>query len=759
MDEERHKLARDFPKDDRSYTDLDSGDNMKNPDRHEKEDKEKSCCKKFTFMETQLLVLLILAAIIIILLAVLIVLIRVSSFRYCTTPACAHQAGVMLAAMNTTADPCNDFYNYACGHWDQVHPAEPGIGKYSNFYRAAVRIEKLLYQLLEDGVAEVAGKNSTSVAKAITFYKACSDMNQRNMLGAAPLLNLITKLGGWTLTTKPALKASWSFLTTLAELNKLGIDAPFGVTVENNPLNSSQHVLSLSVGSYFFSRTEMMSSDPKFKKAFLAFGRAVVFLLGNGSISAELTAKLEKIWAFEKDMAKHQMTKLESRDPKKTNNIMTVSDVQKYLIGTSFDFLKLLKLSFGHEVKGTEKILVSDIKLVKYIAKKIKTMDQKVLANYMMMRVIAEMSNKLSYSFTAAMLQRKKAVTGSDIMSPTWKICILLTKNYFPLQLSALYVDKFFHKEGKTKVTHMVHQIKEALKKLISSSKWMDKPTKQVALKKLEYLQPSVAYPNDLFDLKKLDKSYHNISLNKSTFFKDYLKIREEKHREVQGRLHKPVDRHRFTMAPISANAYYSQTTVTIKILVGILTNPFYDHLYHLTSNLGAIGSVIGHEMNHGFDSRGQQYDQHGNFHTWWTNETTRRFHQHTKCFVDQYSQYRFHGLNNRGRLTVAENMADNGGLQAALLAYKIYKDHHSLVHGFLPGLPLRDKQLFFLSFAQLYCGHYTDAYAKHAMKVDPHSPYPHRVLGTLSNQKEFAEAFKCPAGSRYNPSKRCLLW
>ncbi|XP_065890272.1 endothelin-converting enzyme homolog isoform X2 [Dysidea avara] len=335
--------------------------------------------------------------------------------------------------------------------------------------------------------------------------------------------------------------------------------------------------------------------------------------------------------------------------------------------------------------------------------------------------------------------------------------CVELVEQSMPLAIARPFVEEFVTTNLIDTVNETANQIEKAFVQRLMEKDWLDQPTKDQCAEKVNAITRQIAYPDFIKIDSKLDKFYEKLDISiRSNFFEIGAAIRNFQIQQMVSSYSKPTDKTQWLDAPTEVNAYYSPQFNQFVFLAGILRPPFIAATWPPFLLYGAFGAVIGHELTHGFDDQGQQFDKNGNRVKWWTDNSIRQFQNRTQCFVDQYDQYSLLDVKINGELTLGENIADNGGVHTAYHAYKNVMNGTKAIK--YKGLS--EDQLFFVSFAQLYCSLFTDAALEQSTKTDPHSPGPIRVLGTLVNSEEFTEAFQCSKGSKMYPSDdRCELW
>lgn len=333
-----------------------------------------------------------------------------------------------------------------------------------------------------------------------------------------------------------------------------------------------------------------------------------------------------------------------------------------------------------------------------------------------------------------------------------------------------------FHGDSKNHAQKMINEVRNAFKKNLKNLKWMDPETREAAEIKADAISDMIGYPDFIQNPKLLDERYHNLTVRNDTYFENNIHLNYYNLVKNLEKINEPVNKTTWSksclnlklnffnltplpgMFPSTVNAYYTPGKNQMVFPAGILQSPFYDSKYPASLNFGGMGVVMGHELTHGFDDQGREFDKDGNLHQWWNNNTIDLFKNRTECFTKQYGKYQINGKNLNGNQTLGENIADNGGLKAAYHAYLEYTKEKPDPPP-LPGIDLTHKQLFFLAFAQVWCSTVTVETANLEIVKDPHSPAKYRVIGSLTNLKEFSEEFKCSAGTRMNPKEKCEVW
>ncbi|XP_071098574.1 endothelin-converting enzyme homolog isoform X2 [Haliotis cracherodii] len=678
----------------------------------------------------------------------------------CTTPDCVTTSAYIISLMNTTQDPCDNFYEYACGGWEHNTVIPPDKAKYGSFQELETKNKALLKKILDSKGTMYKGANSTSVGKAKTLYKNCMDKQAVENLGIVPALKLIKKLGSWTVTSDPDSgtweEGSWSFMDTLVDMHKLNRPAFFLMTVSQDDMHSDKNIITFQQSGLTLGEREEYTGNnsQKFKKAFLGFATQMGELLGGDNSTLE---KMTKVYDLEKSLAEIFMPKEELVDPVATYNKMTL-EAFKTMIGSQFSIKAYADKLFETDIPLSEEIVVYTVDYFKKLGDIIKNTPKEVLANYLMWQLFNILPGYLPEKFVDAALILTKAETGVSDVGPRWQRCVFKTTAALPFVTGALFVQEKFPPDSKQEVLNIIDDIENAFMRNLNTVAWMDEQTRDIAIEKVKAVTDMIGYPDYILDPEKLDRHYENMTIPDGQFLLSRISVLTfQKGFNLNKRGKKP-DRKEWDMAPSDVNAYYSPSNNQIVFPAGILHKPFFNPQFPLSFRYGSLGMIVGHELTHGFDNKGRNYDKDGNLHSWWTNSSARGFEEETACMINQYSQYTVEGIHLNGKYTLGENIADNGGLKTSYSAYQMAK-HSSGTPPKLPGMSLTPDQLFYVGFAQIWCSYYTPEYAKQTVMTDVHSNAKYRVIGPVSNSYDFSSVFKCPAGAPMNPSKKCTVW
>ncbi|XP_073173323.1 endothelin-converting enzyme 1 isoform X4 [Lepidochelys kempii] len=411
------------------------------------------------------------------------------------------------------------------------------------------------------------------------------------------------------------------------------------------------------------------------------------------------------------------------------------------------------------ELNESEPVVVYAKEYLEQVSSLIQATDRCLLNSYMIWNLVRKTSSFLDQRFQDAEEKFMEVMYGTKkTCLPRWKFCVSDTDNSLGFALGAMFVKATFAEDSKKIAEEMITEIKTAFEESLATLQWMDEETRKSAKEKADAIYDMIGYPKFILDPKELDKVFHDYEAVSSLYFENVMQFYNFSAQVAADQLRKPPNRDQWSMTPPTVNAYYSPTKNEIVFPAGILQAPFYTRTSPKALNFGGIGVVVGHELTHAFDDQGREYDKDGNLRPWWKNSSVEAFKQQTECMVEQYSSYTVNGEAVNGKHTLGENIADNGGLKAAYRAYQNWVKKNGNEEA-LPTLGLSNNQLFFVGFAQVWCSVRTPESSHEGLITDPHSPSRFRVIGTISNSKEFSEHFHCPPGSPMNPQKKCEVW
>ncbi|CAN5310374.1 M13 family peptidase [soil metagenome] len=643
--------------------------------------------------------------------------------------------------MNLAAKPGQDFRDYAGGTWLKNNPVplkETNWGSFTilrDFNINAVR------KIVNEAAADKSAAPGSVKKRVGDFYKAGMDSLTIEKLGFTPIAADYARAG--------AVQNTQQVLEELTHERTHGIGGQFfGFNIGQDRKNPNVMFRQLSQGGITMGdRDYYLKDDPRSKKIRDSFTTYMVTLFTlAGETDAVARQKAESIYAVEKKLAKAQMSRVEMRDPYKTYNKFSVADFSKTT--PTFDWtttLTKLKAGVG------DSILVSAPKFFVVADSLLANSNIQALQSYLQWNILKNAAPYLSKAFVDASFAYNQASTGQKVQTPRWQRMANLTDGSIGELLGQLYVEKYFKPEAKARMKEMIANLVKAYEIRIKNLQWMSDATKLKALDKLKAFTPKVGYPDKW-------RTYDGYVINENTFFLNLRSGGEWGYNEMVSQLGKPVDRTRFGMTPPTVNAYYSPVLNEIVFPAGILQFPFFNMTADDAFNYGAIGAVIGHEISHGFDDSGSQYDKDGTLRNWWTPEDLTKFKALAKRLEEQYNGYTvLDTLHVNGKLTMGENIGDLGGLNAAYEAFKMTPQGKSntKIDGFTPD------QRFFLAWAQVWRGNQLDDSKAQMILTNPHSPGEYRTIGPVVNMDAWYKAFNVQPGDKLykKPEDRIKIW
>ncbi len=643
------------------------------------------------------------------------------------------------AGMDTTVSPGSNFFSFASGSWYKNTKIPPSQSGWGSFYVIEEDNTTHLRGILDDLKGKSFDKGSAE-QKVGDLYTSGMDTVTIDKLGFTPLQPL--------LNTIKALHTPEQLIDFSASTFKEGDGFLFSFYIgpddrisTKNALNFYQGGLGLPNRDYYFNAD---AETKKIREGYLVYIAKLFALTGVDSVAAKKNA--QDILALETKIAASHLTPTELRDPVKNYNKFTVEAFQKQVPGIDLtNVLKKLDLK-------TDTLLVSQPKYYIALATLLHTQPLELWKTKLTFDALNGASPVLSKPFREARFNFfGKMLNGQKQERDRWKLMVDRVDASLGELLGQLFVEKYFTSDAKSRMLELVNNLQGVYRERIEKLDWMSAETKKRALEKLNAFTKKIGYPDKF-------KKYEDVEISKEKYYANLQSVSKHNYKEMADKLGKPVDRSEWGMTPPTVNAYYNPSFNEIVFPAGILQFPFFDFNADDAINYGGIGAVIGHEMTHGFDDQGRQYDKDGNLKDWWTKEDAAKFMAKAKVVTDQYSKYTvLNNLHVNGDLTLGENLADIGGLAIAYQAFKNTEQGKSdkTIDGLTPD------QRFFLSFAQIWRIKNSDERLRMRISVDPHSPEMYRVNGPLSNMPEFYKAFGIkPGDAMYRAEdQRVKVW
>ncbi len=643
-----------------------------------------------------------------------------------------------LNAIDKSIDPCADFYHYACGNWLKQNPVPPDQAAWGRFNELHQNNQIILRNILDKQSANNAARSSTN-QKIGDYYYSCMDEAGIEAKGMKPVQPTLDHIA--------ALKNKSELPQLIGNLHSAGVNVLFAFGSEPDAKDSKMEIAGADQGGLGLpDRDYYLKDDAKSVETRKQYEQHItnMFKLA-GDPAGKAAAEAKTVMQVETALAKASLDRTERRDPNKVYHKMTKEQLQElspafmwneYLVAVKSPEFSSLDVSVPDFMKGMNQLIA--------------TSDLDTIKTYLRWQTLHAAAPILPKDFVEENFNfYDKTLRGAKELKPRWKRCVQFTDNDLGEALGQAYVAETFPPESKAAMLKMVHDLEAALKQDITELSWMSEETKKQALDKLAHIDNKIGYPNKWRDYSSLD-IVRGDALGNSMRANQF-----EFHRELN-KINKPVDRQEWGMTPPTVNAYYNPLENNINFPAGILQPPFYDKNADAATNFGGIGSVIGHELTHGFDDEGSQFDAQGNLKNWWTPQDRERFDKLEQCVVDEYDGFTVvDDVHIKGKLTLGENTADNGGIRIS----------HMALLDVLTSSPEKDKsgftpdQRFYLGYGQVWCENMTPEAARLQALTNEHSDPKYRVNGVVSNDSGFAKAFACKPGSAMIRKNACRVW
>jgi endothelin-converting enzyme/putative endopeptidase len=644
------------------------------------------------------------------------------------------------AFLDRGADPCVDFYKFACGNWNKLNPIPPDQARWNVYSKLQTDNMRYLWGVLEQA-SKPAADRTPNQQKIGDYFQACMDEAGAEKAGAAPLRPRLDEIA--TLQKVSDLPPLLARLHLAATADA----AIFGFTSSQDYADSNRVIAFAMAGGLglpdrdYYTKTDAKSKETRTK--YVEHMAAMFQLLGDSAANAK--AEAQTVMDMETALAQASLTRVETRDPYKLFHKMTAADLTK--ITPAFNWATYWSAS-GLPAQAT--VNVTEPKFFQEVQQLLATRSISDWKTYLRWHLAHEKARYLSSAFVRADFEfYSKYLRGVKEEQPRWKRCVRYVDRDLGEALGQVFVEKTFSADTKARTLAMTKEIEKAMENDLTQLTWMGADTKKQALAKLHTIVNKIGYPDKWRDYSSLNIARGDLlgNIDRAAIF--------ESHRTLN-KIGKPVDRTEWQMTPPTVNAYYDPQLNDINFAAGVLQPPLFDPKLDDAPNYGNTGSTIGHELTHGFDDEGRQFDAQGNLKDWWTPKDAQQFEQRAACVVNQYAQYTvIDDIKLNSKLTEGEDVADLGGTMLAYVAWKTATKQMDLkpAGGFSPD------QRFFIGLAQWACGYERPENKRVNAITNPHSPDEYRINGVVSNMPEFAKAFSCKVGQPMVRTQACRVW
>uniref|UniRef100_A0A8C0V7C0 Neprilysin n=1 Tax=Cyanistes caeruleus TaxID=156563 RepID=A0A8C0V7C0_CYACU len=654
----------------------------------------------------------------------------------CKTPDCIKSAARILENMDPSARPCHDFYQYACGGWLKRNVIPETSSRYSNFDILRDELEVVLKDVLDTP----STSDIPAVQKAKTLYRSCINETAIDSRGGRPLISLLPNVSEWPVATtnwNASYGTAWTAETAIAQLNsRYGKKVLINFFVGTDDKNSTAHIIHIDQPGLGLPSRDYYECTGAYQEACSAYVDFMIsvakLILQERNISVnenEISEQMRRVMDLETEIA-NATTKSEDRnDPLLLYNKMTLAQLQNnftlkinHKVFNWSEFINAIMSTVQINVDNTEHVIVYDPDYLLKLGSILEKYSSRDLQNYMTWRFVMDLVNSLSRDYKDTRNAFRKALYGTSSESAAWRRCANYVNANMESAVGRLYVEEAFAGDSKHVVEEMIADIRDVFIKTLDELPWMDVETKKRAEQKATAIRERIGYPDEIVtDDNKLNSEYQELNYKEEEYFENIIQNLVFTQKKRLKKLREKVDKEEWISGAAVVNAFYSASRNQI----------------------------------------GRNFNENGDLVDWWTEESARNFKELSQCMVYQYGNFSWDlagGQNLSGINTLGENIADNGGVRQAYKAYENFVRKHGK-EKLLPGLDMNHKQLFFLNFAQVWCGTYRPEYAVNSIKTDVHSPGKFRVLGSLQNSPEFSEAFSCTTRDNMDPAKKCRVW
>ncbi len=644
--------------------------------------------------------------------------------------------GLDPEALNKSVNPCDDFYEFACGGWLSKTEIPADKARYGRFTQIFERNEATLHAVLEE--ARAGTLKGPAAEKIGAYYGACMNeeaVEKSGISAIKPLLAAVKKV-----------KNTKTLDAAIAVLHNNAISVLFRFNSTPDFVDATKMIGDMNQGGLGLpDRDYYLKDDDRNKGIREAYEVHVAAMLVLSGIPKAAAAKgAADVLSIETELAKVSMTRESRRDPANIYHKIDRVGVEKLV--PSFNWGAYFKTVGTPNIK---EITVDSEKFFSSLGGLRETVKPAAWRSYLTWHIVHKSAGLLPKAFVEENFKLAQAISGAKELPPRWKRCVSSTNSSLGELVAQPYLERMFTPAAKAGADAMVQGITKAFGKVLGDITWMTEETRTKALAKLGTISPMFGYPDSWKEYNwEVDPAKHAANALASS--------RYERARDL-AKIGHPYDRSEWFMSPQTTNAYYNPQANQMVFPAGILQPPFFSERAHVPVNLGAMGMIVGHELSHGFDDSGAKFDGDGNMNNWWADADLKKFEEKGECVIKQYEAYEpLEGLHLNGKLTLGENIADMGGVKLAFMAYQ---EMLSSAETQLVADGYNEDQQFFLAVGQAWCSKARDEITRSLAVTDPHSPARYRVIGAVSNSPEFAQAWGCEKGSAMAPPNSCIVW
>ncbi|CAF2118844.1 unnamed protein product [Rotaria magnacalcarata] len=683
----------------------------------------------------------------------------------CVTPFCIKAANYLLESIDEGVQPCEDFFQFACGTWLKNNRIPDDTGAQDTFNVLRTQLDNNVVDILTSELPKDSIKIK-AIANARLLYNACVNESAIETAGVDTILSVLeNELGGWPIVNGLSWdEKNFNLSNLLLKLREYNNNIIFNCGTSTDDRNSSAYFIRISQSDLALEQRQYYVNETKLTNAYRQFMHDLAASLTNDTTAID--NDVQDMYEFEKKISLFHWTAAEQRARQSEIVRTTIGNLSR-LFNTSFDFTNYLRQTYrlaNVTLLDNDNVSVSEVEFLRNASLIIDQHSPRVVQNYLIWRFMMNRAANMPKRYRTIREQFDRVLRGTNAERPRSISCGSYVNINMGFAVAKLYIKKYFDENAKNQSLEMIHNIRSSFIEMLEKSTWMDDISKRKAIEKALAIDEKIGYPDYLNsnNVTQLEEDYAQYTFTDS-YIHNTLKMLKIKSKENFKILRETVDRKAWGASPPTVvNAFYTPSKNQIAFPAGIFQLPFFNKDAPKYINYGGIGAVIGHEMTHGFDDNGRQFDKDGNRILWWTEKTIERFNKRKTCIVDQYSQYILEQINIsiNGNQTQGENIADNGGIKQAFFAYRKWARKNGNIDKKLPGLmKYSSDQMFFINYAQVWCSKMTDSYAMNRVLTGVHSPGQFRVLGPTSNFDEFDRVFGCKPGHGNSRVNKCTVW